>query len=329
MHKKKKAAIFSNNVPWLKEGHIVDRVFAMGRRKKIDELTDLYPVIISSDNFEEHEERLHDVEVVFSTWDMPFYTEKQVCKMPNLKVLFHAAGATRHFREPFEKCGVTVCSATAANGIPVAEFALSQILLAGAGYWRNSRECTNEQSTRMLNSYRGHGNYGGRVSIMGNGTISNYLQKFLSHHFLKVFVVPSQPKPSKDILKKAFSASFAIVNLFPDCDDNAGIFNGDLFRSMMEGSVFINVGRGRQVDEKDLIQVMKERPDLTALLDVQHPEPPLAGSELYSVPNILLSAHLAGSKSSELIRMADYMIDDFMRYEKNEPLLYEVMEHQL
>jgi len=307
----------------------MDRVFAMGRREKLAELTDLYPVIITSDNFEEHAEDLRGIEVIFSTWDMPLYTEEQIRRMPRLKVVFYAAGASHHFRDPFEKNGVIVCSATAANGIPVAEFALGQVLLAGAGYWRNSRECVDEKHTKILNSYRGHGNYAGRVSILGNGTISNYLQKFLSHHHLDVVVVPSRSKNRAIRMAEAFATSFAIVNLFPDRDDNIGIFNADLFSSMIEGSVFINVGRGRQVNEADLITVMKERPDLTALLDVQYPEPPVDDSELYRVPNIYLSAHLAGSKSAELIRMADYMIDDFLRFEKNEPLLYEVAGNQL
>ena len=329
MKPKIKAAIFNNDVPWVKEGRIFDKVFAQGRREKLAELTELYPVQINSDNFEQHAEKLREIEVVFSTWDMPKLSEEQIRKLPNLKAVFYAAGATKHFREPFEQNGVIVCSATAANAVPVAEFALAQVLLAGAGYWRNSRECVDSKSTYTLNNHRGHGNYGARVAILGNGTISNRLQEFLAPHKLEVIVVPSRAESRTISLEEAFATSIAIVNLFPDRDDNEGIFNASLFRSMMNSAVFINVGRGRQVNESDLITVMKERPDLTVLLDVQWPEPPVDGSELYKLPNIRLSGHHAGSKGAELIRMADYMIEDFQRLENGEPLQHQVQPGQL
>jgi phosphoglycerate dehydrogenase-like enzyme len=323
------AAIFNNDVPWVKKGRIFDHVFARGRREKLAGMTDLYPVQIHDGNLDEHLSQLSDLEVIFSTWDMPLLTDEQVRKLPKLKALFYAAGATNHFRDPFKKNGVIICSAAAANAIPVAEFALAQVLLAGAGYWRNSRECVDSQTTYTLNNHRGHGNYGARVAILGNGCISNKLQDFLAPHNLDVIVVPSRKENRTVSLEEAFATSIAVVNLFPDRDDNAGVFNRPLFENMIDSAVFINVGRGRQVNEADLIAVMKSRPDLTALLDVQWPEPPEDGSELYKLPNIRISGHHAGSKGNELIRMADYMIEDFQRLEKGEPLQHQVQSGQL
>lgn len=326
---KMKAAIFSNDVSWISDGHVIDKVYANGRLETLSEITDLYPELITSENFEEHIDRLQKIDVIFSTWGMPELDESQVRRLPALKALFYAAGETGYFRKPFVECGVTVCSATAANAVPVAEFALAQVLLAGAGYFRNSRSCVDAWHAEKSNNAIGPGNYGGRVSILGNGAISNELQKFLSAHHLDVVVVPSRAENRTVSLEEAFATSFAVVNLFPDRDDNADVLNGGLFERMGEGSVFINVGRGRQVNEDDLVRIMKVRPDLTALLDVQHPEPPLDTSELYTLPNVHLSTHIAGSKSAELIRMADYMIDDFRRFERGEPLLYEVTADSL
>jgi phosphoglycerate dehydrogenase-like enzyme len=324
-----KAAVFNNDVPWVKEGRIFDKVFAAGRRERLAEMTDMYPHQITSENFEEHLENLRDLEVIFSTWDMPALSAEQVRAMPALKAVFYAAGATAHFRRPFEENGVVVCSATPANAIPVAEFAFAQVLLAGAGYWRNSRQCVDSASSHTLHNHRGHGNYHAQVAILGDGSISRKLQELLARHDLEVTVVSSVPEHRTTSLEEAFATSIAVVNLFPDRDDNTGVFNRPLFASMIDSAVFINVGRGRQVNEADLIAVMKERPDLTALLDVQWPEPPEDGSELYTAPNIRLSGHIAGSKGTELVRMADYMIEDFRRLEKGEPLLSRVQPGQL
>ena len=324
-----KTAFFNNDVSWMPGGHVVDLVYARGRREQLADISDLYPEIITTENFEEHVDKLQDLEAIFSTWGMVPLTEEQVKRLPNLKALFYASGATDQFRAPFEAQGVKICSATKLQAISVAEFALGQVLLAGAGYFRNSRECVDLESTGVWNNYRGHGNYENRVSIVGNGSISQKLQDYLSHHDLEVIVVPSRKEKRTISLEEAFSTSFAVVNLLPDRDDNAGVFDGMLFSSMIDSAVFINVGRGRQVSEVEMVQVMNTRPDLTALLDVQFPEPPEDGSPLYTTPNILLSGHIAGSTASELVRLSTGMIEDFKRFEKGEALLYEVTAGQL
>lgn len=303
----------------------IESVFGK-RQQLIAELSDLYPTIITPDNIDDEIDNLRDVEVIFATWFMIRLSDEQLAKMPNLKIVLYAAGSVSYFAEPLLKHGITISSAVSANGIPVAEFALAQILLAGAGFWRNSRECQNWEATHPANNYRGHGNYDNRVAILGNGTISNHLQRLLRPFHLEVIVVPSRTAMRTITLEEAFATSVAVVNLFPNRDDNVGVFDGKLFASMMDSAVFINVGRGRQVNEDELIEVMKKRLDLTALLDVQHPEPPLNDSELYTLPNILLSGHIAGSKGTELARMADYMIDEFHRLRRGEPLKHEVDE---
>ncbi|MBP5233866.1 MAG: hydroxyacid dehydrogenase, partial [Planctomycetes bacterium] len=69
--------------------------------------------------------------------------------------------------------------------------------------------------------------------------------------------------------------------------------------------------------------------DLTALLDVTDPEPPMEGSPLYTLPNVHLSAHIAGSLNDEVHRMADYAIADYKRFADGEPLEHEVTEEML
>ncbi|WP_372847424.1 NAD(P)-dependent oxidoreductase [Pontiella sp.] len=314
---------FFNRVDPVGNTDMVDQVYG-DRQQLVAEISDLYPTLITPDNFDAEVEHLRDLEVVFCTWRMLELTDEQIDKLPNLKAILYAAGSVKSFATPYLERGIRVSSAIEANGVPVAEFALAQVLLAGAGFWRNSRECVDEASTFMGRNHRGHGNYDNRVAILGNGTISNHLQAMLARHKLEVVVVPSRESNRTVSLEEAFATSVAVVNLFPDRDDNVGVFNGKLFARMMDSATFINVGRGRQVNEDELVEVMKARPDLTALLDVQHPEPPKDGSELYRTPNILLSGHLAGSKGTELRRMADYMVEEYKRLEAGIPLKYEV-----
>ena len=78
-----------------------------------------------------------------------------------------------------------------------------------------------------------------------------------------------------------------------------------------------------------MIETLKNRPDLTALLDVTYPEPPDAGSELWTLPNVWISPHIGGSVGDEVVRMADCMIEEFQAWESGEPLRYRITKEVL
>ena len=78
-----------------------------------------------------------------------------------------------------------------------------------------------------------------------------------------------------------------------------------------------------------MIDVLQARPDLTALLDVTFPEPPEKGSPLYTLPNVRLTSHIAGSLGNELVRMADSAIAEFKRWRDDLQLQNEVTADML
>ena len=71
-----------------------------------------------------------------------------------------------------------------------------------------------------------------------------------------------------------------------------------------------------------------ERPDLYAVLDVTYPEPPVEGSPLYTMPNIVLTPHIAGSLSTECRRMGQYAINELKRYLNGEPQQWAISREQ-
>jgi phosphoglycerate dehydrogenase-like enzyme len=319
---KKKAAFF-NNKGW----QAIDHVYGNGRREKVVDMTEMYSEPISNDNFEEHVDKLQNIEVIFSTWGMGAFSEEQIERLPALKAVFYAAGATDGFARPFLNENIIVASAWLANAIPVAEFCVGQILLALNGFFRNTRDCSNP-ATRAK-AYRGNGIFEETVVLIGAGAIAQKTKELLESYNIEVIIIPSRAERRTISLEEAFSKAYVVSNHLPNRSDNIGVLNADLFRSMPFGGTFINTGRGAQVNEDDLVEVMKERPDLTALLDVTHPEPPLPDSKLYNVPNIQLSSHIAGSMNNEVVRMADYMIEEFIRWDKGEKLKYQISENML
>lgn len=310
----------------------IDYVYAKGRRRQVEELTDLYPTVINNENFAAHQAALTRIEVIFSTWGMLCLTAEQLAALPNLKAVFYAAGATDGFARPLLQHNIILTSSWQANAIPVAEFCLAQILLALKGYFRNSREATGPGhwgNSPSSQAFVGSGIFEERVALIGAGAIATKTQELLQNHQIEVIIIPSRQEKRTISLEEAFRTAFVISNHLPNRTDNRGVLDGNLFRLMRPGAVFINTGRGAQVNEKEFIQVMKERPDLTALLDVTDPEPPIVHSELYTLPNVHLSSHIAGSLGNEVVRMADYAIEEFTRWRDGQNLRYRITEEML
>lgn len=317
-----------------------DYVYGAERIEWLKKNTILYPKIVTLENLNKELPELAQTEVIFSTWGMLPLTEKQIAAMPQLKAVFYAAGSVQAFATPFLNRNIIVTSAVEANSIPVAEFCLGQILLALKGYFSNTRKAKQGPWNNTQKFMTGHGVYGETIALLGIGAISRHLLRLLKNFNIRVIAVSnylqSRPKEVAELgidrlvsLEEAFREAYVISNHLSDESDNRGVLRKEYFASMRSGATFINTGRGAQVNETGLFEVMKFRPDLNALLDVTFPEPPEPDSPLRSLDNIWLSTHIAGSINDEVKRMADYMLDEFRRWLKDESLHYAVNKKKI
>lgn len=298
---------------------------------------EVYPHIVSQENFAEHVDSLQNLDCIFSTWSMPPLSEAEIRRLPALKAVFYAAGSVQRFARPFLKCGVRVYSAWAANAIPVAEFSLAQILLSCKGYFRNTRDCSTWEGRTSGQVHSGLGIYNNQIALLGFGMIGRKLADLLRPFHLDVMVV--DPYVTEEVLaahgcrraslEEEFERAYVISNHLPNLPATQGMLTETLFARMRPDATFINTGRGAQVVEADLIRVLSGRPDLTALLDVSYPEPPEKASAFYTLPNVQLSSHIAGSIHQEVVRMADFMIEEADRLMRGEAARYEITESLL
>lgn len=277
--------------------------------------------------------------VIFSSWGMPALTEKQIeAHFPNLEAVYYAAGTVQYFARPFLKRGVRVFSAWAANGVPVVEFTVAQIVLAGKGYFQSLRRYR-ERNRKAAFAYTMSlpCNYNIRVGILGAGVIGREVMARLKAYQYEVLAydpyvsdeVLSSLGAKRASLEEIFSTCQIISNHVANLPATVGMIDGKLLHSMLPNAALINTGRGAQVVESELIAALKACPDRTALLDVTWPEPPEEGSEFYTLPNVFLTPHIAGSQNNEWARMALYMVEEFERTEDHLPVRYEVTEKML
>ena len=316
------------------KGYLCRKVYAESVVTRLRELTGLEETVYTKEDLLAEPDRFADVELIFSTWGMSVLTEEEIkACLPRLRCVFYGAGSVQKFARPFINCGVKVFSAWAANAIPVAEMTVAQIILSNKGYFLTSRiyrETGKETAQAVFKKC--NGNYGETVGIIGAGMIGKLVIQMLKQYNLKVIVFDpflSDEKADelgveKCELTELFERAFVVSNHLANNAQTQGMLCYDHFRRMRENAVFINTGRGAQVVEDDLVRALTERPDLTALLDVTYPEPPVEGHPFYTLPNCLLTPHIAGSAGDEVARMGGYMLDECKAYLAGEPCKYEV-----
>ena len=322
-----KAALFGNTGMG---GEEVESVYGNGRLERLGRTTQLYPVRVTSDNFDRCLPDLEKVQVIFATWGLFPLTDAHLDRMPALRALFYAAGTVKFFARPLLERGITVVNAAAANALPVAEFTLGQILLANKGYWRNVREYGRAED--YLRAFRGRGNYRTTVSLLGAGQIGGRVIELLRPFQLDVLVF--DPYLSEEeaarlgvrsaSLSQAFARGDVVSNHLANVPATEGLLNGALFSLMRPNTTFINTGRGRTVNEAEMIEVLRGRGDITALLDVTDPEPCPEESPLRTLPNVTITSHIAGSQKEEIGRLSELMLEEFEAWRAGRPLRHAV-----
>ena len=265
-------------------------------------------------------EALRDAEAIFSTWGMPACTEEQIRRyLPRVKAVYYAAGSVQGFARPFLRAGVRVFSAWQANAVPVAEFTHAQILLALKGYFRVQPLTASDRgaAVRVWQAYPGA--YEARVGLLGCGAIGSRVARLLRQNDVETLAF--DPFLSDERAAELGVRRVTMEEIFAQCDvvsnhlanlpETVGIIKREHLMAMKPHSTLINTGRGAQLSERDLKDMLEADPTRTALIDVLTDEAHAKESPLAGLPNCFLTPHIAGSSGNEVRRMADYMIRAF------------------
>ena len=281
--------------------------------------------------------RLEKVEIILSGWGVPRMTSRILRALPSLKAVFHAAGSVKSFvTEEMWLRDIRVASAAEVNALPVAEFTFSMIVLSLKRVWSRIT------AQRELGLYLPDdpylvGAYGSTVALLGLSRTGRLVREQIRR--LDVSVIAYDPVISPDeaarlgvelvSLEEAFSRAHVVSCHIPLLDETVGLLRREHFEAMRPGATFLNTARGAIVREDELAKVLEARPDLWAVLDVLTTEPPEEDARLPSMPNVIVTPHLAGSLGPECRRMAEAMIDEMERYVAGRELRSEVRRSHL
>ena len=271
------------------------------------------------------------VEAIFSGWGMVKMDAAFFERFPNLKILFYGAGAVSGFvTDEVWARGVTICNANVANGFAVTEYTVAQIYLCLKQVWAMATRIKRTGHYARIEPVAG--SYGSTVGLVSLGAIGRMVAQRLKASDIRL--IAYDPNLSAEAaqelnvelvtLEELFQRSDVISCHTPWLPETEGMLNGRLFRMMKQGANFINTARGAVINEPELIEVLSEREDLFAVLDVTWPEPPVAGSPLYTLPTVIITPHVAGTMNDECRRMGRMMVDELVRWQQGEPLQHRV-----
>lgn len=288
-------------------------------------------VITPANRWTEFSAKLAHVEVLFSGWGAPLMDAAFLEAMPKLKLVCYAGGSVRYFVTPaFWAAGVRLTTAQAQNAIPVAEFVASALVLGQKRVWHYARVT---RATRSFPALRPMpGNYGSVVGLISYGTIARLVRERLRSIDCTVLVYDpflsdadaAAEGMQKVELEEIFARADAVSVHTPHLPQTADLITGRHLAAMKSGAFFINTARGEVVREAEMIDVLSRRPDIQAFLDVTAPEPPRPDSPLYTLPNVVLTPHIAGSVGAECQRMGLAMVDEYLRFRAGDDLKWEV-----
>ena len=124
-----------------------------------------------------------------------------------------------------------------------------------------------------------------------------------------------------DRLSDAVATADYVVNALPATEETRHMFDQEVFSAMNPSARFVNVGRGSTVDEQALIRALETGGIAGAALDVFEDEPLPRGSPLWTMPNVIVSPHMAGDAAGWREAAVELFVRNLERYLTGRPLL--------
>jgi D-3-phosphoglycerate dehydrogenase len=230
--------------------------------------------------------------------------------LPNLAVLVTPSTGCNHINlDDCKSLGIAVYSLLddreALNRISAsAEFSFLLLLNTLRRLDRGVQEVTARRWREREDEMRGLELQDKLVGIVGLGRIGRRLARYCTAFDAEVVYYDPYVQDS------TYHRADSLVKLFEECDvicisctlstQTSGMIDSSFLRRLKHGAALINTSRGEIINESDLVEVLKVRPDLRVSLDVlagevsgTHNASPLIA--LHNKGQIVITPHIAGA----------------------------------
>ena len=221
-----------------------------------------------------------------------------------------SAGATHVLFPEMIESDIIVTNSRGLYGIPIAEHVLGVMLMFARRFHeayplqREGKWARPEMLSRFSLIAELHSR---TVGIIGLGSIGLAVAERCKALGMRVVANKRRDGDKPDCVDELFGPndlpqllqqSDYVVIAAPLTPETKGMIGENEIQLMKPSAFILNVGRGAIIQEKALIQALKEDRLGGAGLDVTDPEPPKEDSELFHLPNVILTPHYSGIRSN-------------------------------
>jgi phosphoglycerate dehydrogenase-like enzyme len=207
----------------------------------------------------------------------------------------------------------------------IAEWALGMMLAFATGIVRSVRDSVEH---RWDSDRRTERLAGTRLVVVGPGPIGHAAARLARAAGMGVEAVGTRDRDDPILgrvhgpaaFHEALARADYVLNALPLAPGTRHRFDAGAFAAMKPSARFLNVGRGKTVDERALIEALDAGRLAGAGLDVFETEPLPPESPLWSMPNVVISPHICGDYEGWEAVVVDVFVDNLARYAAGEPL---------
>ncbi len=238
---------------------------------------------------------------------------------PNLRVVGRlGVGLDNIDLETCAARGITVCPATGANTLSVAEYVIATALILRRGAY-------NANAAMIAGEWPRNALIGGEISgavmgLVGFGGIARAVAERAQALGMQIATYdPHLPEGAAltDVTRHQTAAALLahadILSLHvPLTPQTRGMIDAPALATMKQGAILINTARGGVVDEAAVAQSLRNGHLGGAALDVFGKEPLTreAAAIFKDTPNLLLTPHIAGVTNPGNIRVSDLTVEN-------------------
>lgn len=246
-------------------------------------------------------------------------------KAKNLRLVQTGAGYDNVDIKACTQQDIWVANASGVNAQAVAEHVMALIL----SYYKNIPFLDAFMKNRIDESkldYIGSELAGKTIGIVGFGAIGKKVAEFCRVFDMNVLAYARKAVTQSD----GFVKMTDFDNLVSESDivtvhaslnpQTKQLIDKEVFKKMKNTALFINTARGGIVNEKDLIDALKNGDISGACLDVFESEPLSTDSELRNLRNVILTPHTAGMPDGLKFhkKRYDFFVNNIRRVENGQ-----------
>jgi phosphoglycerate dehydrogenase-like enzyme len=274
--------------------------------------------IDSAERPQEALDMMREVEILFS-WQIP---DNLLKKAKRLKWFFSTAAGNEDLVKNPSFPESAILTKTTIYGEMMAEYVFAYLLY----FIRDLSKYFKDQRRKIWKQARPGRLRGKTMGLLGLGSVGKTIARCGKQFGMDILGVKRVPGPVEHVdqvmgpedLAKLMPWVDALVVALPLTPETFHLVGEKELGLMKEGAVLFNIGRGKTIDEKALLSVLKAK-RIRVVLDVFEDEPLSKESELWGLENVILTPHVSGINMPEEI--CEEFVRNYERWVKGEPLV--------